>query len=168
MGTFLKVIDALILLFLLKNVVISFLVEEPTCRWGSKWIEHLDNPLLVASYELMWPNIDPLFVTLPVWFQIAVCIHFYCFVPLYSVLFVSIIAGWTRLTSIVGSFTAGMLTYAMGYNLAVQFYGEIRTKDPVMWLVYNVDYLIFAIIIFCRFSIYTPPAITTNAKTKRH
>jgi len=148
-----KAVDLLIIFLSIKNAIISVLVEEPICRFGADWPKHLDlNPILELSYNTMWPDIDPLLIKLPKFFQLAVCVHFYVLVPLYLILTAAILLG-SRWARFIGTVVGGMLLYAMGYALIVEFYGDIPTNSPIMWLVYNIDYLFFALLLCYRFGL---------------
>eukprot|EP01095_Lingulamoeba_sp_RSL-Kostka_P003692 TRINITY_DN14673_c0_g1_i1.p1 TRINITY_DN14673_c0_g1~~TRINITY_DN14673_c0_g1_i1.p1 ORF type:complete len:182 (-),score=40.72 TRINITY_DN14673_c0_g1_i1:57-602(-) len=139
-------IDLFICLLLVYYCFSCFFIERHYC--DAELDPHSENSILQATYEYS-EKYNPLFLSRPLWLQIATCISAYGLGSFYLVAFVSFFLG---LDSLRVPLLCGLSfkTYAITLYYLVEFLGDLPPPHYLMFLAADGPYIIGIILLFIR------------------
>ena len=112
-----------------------------------------DSPNILARWNYAYSSInDPLFMNPPVWMRIVTGLSAFVYAPFYVFLVYALIRGrnWIQLPAVI---YATLITGITGVIVfGVEFFGEPpwRTPNPLGFLLYNLPYVVFPLLLLIR------------------
>ena len=152
MGLVGKVFDVILFLWLLRNHIFTVFIEIPWCKYGSDWVNHKhENMLLNLTYSSL-VGVDPASIECPTYLQAATCAHVYMNAPLYFLIQLSLVFGFYTLGRYAALFVAPLIINGViVYALWALYFAEKVSPDPFTWCLYNLDYVFLSIALLWRF-----------------
>jgi hypothetical protein len=137
--------SVLAILWLVKSLILTALVEWPMCKYGPAWPNHRDeNPLLSLAYRETL-NKDRLVHAQPPHLVMQTCAHVYFFAPFYVAMLVGLVVGLPKLVKAAGGLVGPVIFYASLVYICDSIYGS-HPGDAFTVLVQNADYPLFGLL----------------------
>jgi hypothetical protein len=112
-----------------------------------------DSPNILVQWNYTYSsNYDPLYQSHPVWLRMISGTSAFIYSTFYILLIISLVKGWNRIQLFAVIYATMIISLTAIPVFGVEFFGSAaeRTPNPVVFLLYNVPYVLVPLLLLIR------------------